>query len=316
MEQPQSSEIREASTPMPTDEHAEFAELFDSVTAGVKSRSYMLTINNYSDEEYESVLRLGEEKSVKYLSVGKEVAPTTGTKHIHVYVYFNNPVSFNPLKKKFARARIDRCRGTPEQCSAYTQKDAVFQQFGELPVQGKRSDIEHIRDVMTITPRMREVVKVARSYQSIKVAEQYLKYHEKKRNWKPIVKWFYGETGCGKTHTAIQELGEDYYPCMNTGKWFDGYDAHENILVDDMRKNFMTFAEFLKFIDRYAFRVETKGGTRQILAKKIIITSCYHPEHLFHTREDIKQLLRRIDEIRQFGEYYQGNSLEDSEDFD
>jgi hypothetical protein len=160
---------------------------------------------------------------------------------------------------------------------------------------------------------MREIVKVARSYQSIKVAEQYLKYHERKRNWKPVVKWFYGESGSGKTRQAIEELGEDHYPCMNTGKWFDGYDAHENILVDDMRKNFMHFAEFLKFIDRYAFRVETKGGTRQILAKKIIITSCHHPEDLFDTREDIKQLLRRIDEIQQFGEVWQGNTLDEND---
>lgn len=314
MEQPNSSDIGEATTPLPTDDDAVAVDIFDSVTAGLKYRNYMLTINNYSDEEYESVINLSNEKNVKYMVVGRETAPTTGTPHIHVYIYFVNPVSFNPLKKKFPRARIDRCKGTSEQCDAYCKKDGDFQTFGECPNQGKRSDIDHIRDVMTITPRMREVVKVARSYQSIKVAEQYLKYHETKRNWKPIVKWFYGETGCGKTYTAIEELGEDYYPCMNTGKWFDGYDAHENILVDDMRKNFMTFAEFLKFIDRYAFRVETKGGTRQILAKKIIITSCYHPEHLFSTREDIKQLLRRIDEIRLFGEYHQGTTLGEEEE--
>jgi len=289
-------------------------EIFNSVSADdTKVRAYMLTVNNYTEEELDQMDLLMNDKRVKYAVYGKEIAPTTGTPHIHLYLYFTNPVSFKPLKKKFPRARIDKCKGTPEQCRTYTTKENDFVEVGECPNQGKRSDIDHIRDVLTVNPQMREIVKVARSYQSIKVAEQYLKYHERKRNWKPVVKWFYGESGSGKTRQAIEELGEDHYPCMNTGKWFDGYDAHENILVDDMRKNFMHFAEFLKFIDRYAFRVETKGGTRQILAKKIIITSCHHPEDLFDTREDIKQLLRRIDEIQQFGEVWQGNTLDEND---
>lgn len=285
-----------------------FDSLFNSVTADdKKNRSYLLTLNNYTDEELCLINDLMKDKRVKYAVYGKEIAPTTGTPHLHFYVYFTNPVSFKPLKKKFSRARIDKCKGTPEQCSRYTKKCNDFVEVGECPVQGKRSDIDHIRDVLSITPSMSEVVKVARSYQSIKVAEQYLTYHERKRDWKPTVKWFYGETGCGKTYQAIQELGSDYYKCMTTGKWFQGYDGHENILIDDMRKNFMKFSEFLQFIDRYPFRVETKGGSRQFLGRHIIITSCHHPEDLYETREDIKQLLRRIDEIRLFGEYYKKN---------
>uniref|UniRef100_UPI00404779B6 hypothetical protein n=1 Tax=Flavobacterium sp. TaxID=239 RepID=UPI00404779B6 len=277
-------------------------DLFAEPTKGSKVRAYLLTINNYTEEEHNSFAEYYNTKNVVYLIHCKEIAPTTGTPHMHIYIYHENPVSFNPLKKLYPRANIVTCKGTPLQNRTYCIKDGDYVEYGILPEQGKRTDIDHIRDVLEDTPRMKEVVLVARSYQSIKVAQEYLKYHEEKRNWKPVVKWFYGETGTGKTREAYEQ-SIDPYPCMSTGKWFEGYDAHEHVIIDDMRRNFMTFNELLKFLDRYAFRVETKGGSRQMLAKQIIITSAFHPADLFKTREDIKQLLRRIDEIRQFGEY-------------
>ena len=67
-----------------------------------------------------------------------------------------------------------------------------------------------------------------------------------------------------------------------------------------MRKDFCKFHELLRYLDRYPVQLETKGGTRQLLARNIVITSCYPPEQLFDTREDIQQLIRRIDFIHQF----------------
>lgn len=61
---------------------------------------------------------------------------------------------------------------------------------------------------------MRDVVLQATSYQSVKMAEQILKYHEVKRNWKPIVRWFWGPSGTGKSHIAHEMLGEDTYVAM------------------------------------------------------------------------------------------------------
>jgi adenylate kinase family enzyme len=129
------------------------------------------------------------------------------------------------------------------------------------------------------------------------MAEIWLKYHEAPRNWKPHVVWISGASGIGKSKLAYEMAGEENtYTCMKTGRWFEGYDAHETVIIDDIRKDFMKFAEFLQLIDRYTFRVECKGGSRQFLAKKIIITSIYPPEMLWSTREDIYQLTRRIDE--------------------
>lgn len=261
-----------------------------------RAKSYCLTINNWSQAEYDALVGL----KYDYLIIGKEVG-ASGTPHLQCYVHYNNKLSFNTLKKKIPTAHIEKCKGSADDNIKYCSKDGDYAEFGTRPLgQGHRSDLDVVREMVRETGKMREVVMVASSYQSVKMAEQILKYHEKKRDWKPTVKWFWGPTGTGKSREAYRELGEDFYVCLSTGRWFDGYDAHENVLIDDMRKDFMKFHELLRMLDRYAFAVETKGGTRQFLAKHIIITSCYHPATMFDTREDVQQLIRRIDDIREF----------------
>jgi hypothetical protein len=81
-------------------------------------------------------------------------------------------------------------------------------------------------------------------------------------------------------------------------KWFQGYDAHEELVLDDFRAGNMKFNYLLKLIDRYQLRVETKGGYRQILAKTIYISSIQHPKEVYNLPDEpIAQLLRRIDLI-------------------
>ena len=120
------------------------------------------------------------------------------------------------------------------------------------------------------------------NYQGLRFAEGLKKYYETKRNWKPTVIWYYGKPGTGKTHKAMdichQQTDEDnIYEQLNTGQWWEGYDGQEYVVIDDMRGDFMKFNEFIKLIDRYPYRVQTKGSTRQFLAKVIIITSPFPP---------------------------------------
>lgn len=260
-----------------------------------RSRSWVLTINNPNEEDTRQVLSLAEE--AKYIIVGKETG-TCGTPHYQGYVCFDNARSFEKLKKLLPRAHLQPAVASAVQNQKYCSKDGtILVEKGAPPAQGKRSDIEHIRDVLSETPRMRSVVEVARSYQSIKVAEVYLKYHESERDWKPEVRWYHGSTGSGKTRAAREWLGSDIYTCIDSIKWWEGYDGHPHVIIDDFRKDFCKFYQLLKLLDRYAYKVETKGGSRQLLARKIAITSPFDPSRIYSTREDIQQLLRRIDQI-------------------
>nr|WAE43181.1 MAG: replication associated protein [Cressdnaviricota sp.] len=270
------------------------------------ARGWCITINNWTPED---LAALKAEKH-DYMVLAPEVGES-GTPHIQAYIYKHSKIGFPGLHKRLKRARLAEAIGTPEQNRTYIvgpytdgEKHKPFnpdaEEFGQIPRQGKRTDLDEIRAVLKETNSMRKVVEIASSYQSVKMAEQILKYTEKPRNFKPEVLWFYGPTGSGKSRLAYELLGEDCYTCLSTGRWFDGYDAHENVLIDDMRKDFMKFHELLRLLDRYAMRIETKGGTRQFLAKRIIITSAYPPQEMYNTREDVQQLLRRIDQVRLF----------------
>lgn len=262
-----------------------------------KTCGWFITLCNYTSEEYSDLMK--EVELARYLVVGEEICPTTQTPHYHAFIYYKNDRSFSKMKKLFPRAHIEVCK-KPKECREYCMKDGDYVEFGEMIHQGKRNDLQEVRKVLADTGKMRDVVNVATSYQSVRMAETILKYHEKPRNWKPKVYWFYGATGTGKSKTAYEILGSDCYTTLDTGKWWEGYDGHENVHIEDMRRDFMKFHQLLKLLDRYAYRIECKGGSRQFLAKNIIITSCFSPYEMYETREDIQQLIRRIDEIREF----------------
>lgn len=267
----------------------------------VRSRAWCFTYNNYDSSGIAVIQEICS--SSQYVVYGKEVAPTTGTSHLQGYVYWKDAKSFDWMKKKFPKGiHLEKALGNPKQNKEYCTKDGVdIYEKGEIPKQGKRTDLDEVKETLKETNRMRDVVLVAQSYQSVRMAEVILKYHEEPRDWKPHVRWFWGPTGTGKSREAIEILGKDCYVAMTTAKWWEGYDSHENVLIDDFRKDFCRFEELLRYLDRVPLRVECKGGSRQFRAKNIIITSAYHPVYVYgRLEEDVNQLLRRIDEIKEF----------------
>lgn len=260
-----------------------------------KSRAYCFTLNNYTDLEYTAI----QEIDCRYLCVGREVGDS-GTPHLQGYIYFDNPRSFNSVKKLLGvRTHIEIAKGSPLQASNYCKKDGSFLEKGEIPQQGQRSDIQSVRDAINAGQGMRQIVETATSYQSIKCAEAILKYKEVHRNWKPEVIWVFGRSGTGKTRWTY-----DHYPFEDIHKqqgsetkWFDGYDAHPVVLLDEVDSN-TSYSVLKELTDRYPCRVQVKGGMRSFLAKVIVITSLLSPENLFCMHpEGGKEMLRRIDRI-------------------
>ena len=137
----------------------------------------------------------------------------------------------------------------------------------------------------------------------VKFCERYFNYLEKPRKWKPLVFWITGPSGSGKSKLAYEigeELFEDNVYWKDGEKWWDGYDGHECVIIDDFRGNNMKFNYLLKVLDRYPMRVEVKGGYRQLKAKIIMITTIFDLSHIYSESvlegEPIRQLERR--EIR------------------
>jgi len=237
----------------------------------------------------------------RYLLRGTEVCPSTGKAHWQCFGITTDPRTERAVRKELKPRHVEFCKGTEQQNEVYCSKDGEVDEWGVKPKsQGARTDLDIVRDTIDEGKGMREVVTTASSYQAIKVAEKYLEYKEPGRAWKPEVYWYYGETGSGKTRRAFEEAGDDTWVSGETGKWFQGYDGHENVIFDDFRADFCKFHVLLRILDRYAYRIEHKGGARQFLAKRIWITCPKHPREVYGTREDVHQLLRRIDKVECF----------------
>lgn len=282
-----------------------------------KNRSFVVTYNNPKITLEDLGKLLESDESVKYYVFGSEVAPTTGTPHFQGYVTFKNPRSISGVNKKFFgnKARLEVAKGTAEENRVYCTKDNNFVEGGEMPKPGRRTDIKNIKDLrlkerctvrellaMEVEDDEGEAKPIIRNLQQLRFAEGLSKYMPLRQRDVPEVIWLWGATGTGKTKTAFEICGEDTW--VNNGglRWFDGYDEHENVIFDDFRSEHCEFEFLLRLLDRYPLRVEVKGGYVNWVPKRIVVTAPYKPEEMFGFLgeiENLKQLLRRITEIRE-----------------
>ena len=222
------------------------------------------------------------------------------------YVEFTTQVGFNALKKRFPKVHWEARKGTSTQAADYCRKEGtdIFEE-GSISKAGKRTDLDKVRaQLQGDDASLRTIVETATSTQSVRFAEIYLKFKEKQRDFKPTVTWLYGPTGLGKTYRATMDAkakghGDDIHYQTDNCKWWDGYDGHKVVIIDDIRDTFCSYVRILNLLDRYPCRIECKGGSRQFLARHIYITSPNHPAQTWATIEDKEQLLRRLDNIEQ-----------------
>lgn len=84
-------------------------------------------------------------------------------------------------------------------------------------------------------------------------------------------------------------------------KWFDGYDAHACVILDDFRPEWCKLSFLLRLLDRYKLSVPFKGGFRAWKPTNIWITCPKHPSECYlDAAEDNEQLIRRISIIKEF----------------
>lgn len=304
-------------------------ELVDGKPNKRRFRNICFTFNNYTTEDDENSKNAwGLETD--YIVVGKEVGEENGTPHLQGYYEFSTQYSFKQLKAAFPRGLIFGRRYTKSNAfsaSTYCKKgkqpkhewlvykhlgpnfglDADFFEKGEPKKQGKRNDLNSIRKIAD-TDGMRGVTANCRSAQQITVAKEYLKYNERARNFETHVIYIFGRPDSGKSRYARELIAERYPEYLNDiyekdggedTKWWEGYDAHKCVIMDDFRDSDYKFISILNLLDRYGKRVQYKGGSRQFLARLVIMTTIHPPERCFKylRRESKRQFLRRIDEV-------------------
>ena len=261
-----------------------------------RSRSWCLTYFPTSEERDQKWFQyLATKKGIRYFVVGYETCPSTKKKHFQGYISFKNAKTFKATKKWF---ELDRIHIVPAVAGdfankKYCTKENKFLEFGEPIKQGKRTDIDRAIEIVEETGSIREVLKEVRNYQAVRHTELYMKYCEEESLRLDLeVINIYGASGHGKTRYVYENEKNIFRPI--SFKWWEGYDGHKVVLLDDIRRDFCKFHELLNLLDIYPYRVECKGGSRQLRAKKIYITTPEPLVDMYACREDIYQLQRRI----------------------
>jgi len=279
-----------------------------------RSRTYCFTINNYTEVDDVALRQLAD--TCQYICWAPEIGES-GTPHYQGFVRFKSAKSLTAAKALISnRAHLEVTRGTDQEARDYCagpyskegkEKPAnpEFIEFGEMSKQGKRTDLEEVRDMVNEGASMIEIIGKARSLQSIKTAQVILPYLERRRCWKTKVIWLWGPTGTGKSATAWKEGGAEAYSPLSY-KWWQGYDNQETVILDDIRPGWATFDELLRLFDRYPLMVECKGGSRQFTGRTIYVTCPYDPPAFFQgvASEALDQMTRRIEEVRHLNTPY------------
>lgn len=180
------------------------------------SRGWCFTINNDTYKDLEAVVNLFN--TYHYVIFGFERGKK-GVPHIQGYCYAPNNTTLKSLSKKISRAHIEKANGTPKDNYDYCSKGGEFYEFGDLPVKGKRTDLDELV----------QMIKDGATREDIKEAypKLYLMYRKKIEDEVPSTKReckFYVKKASVSRQEDIQELHEYFHGMKQVAVVYDKLD--------------------------------------------------------------------------------------------
>lgn len=264
------------------------------------STSFQLTMNQI--EVFDDVKTYIESmKDFQYGIACEEIAPSTGHKHIHLYVQFGRSVRLS--LKKICGSHVEKCRGSPQQNVAYIKKDGnIIWEKGEM----KRKGGITINEIKDMDKEQRNELP-AQLYNIVnKINNEEAKSVNPLEYYKNVeVYYVYGDSGVGKTKWCIDDMVKNNITAFNEikydGSFWHGVSEDCNVcLYDDWRDGHMKPSELINFIDYNRHVMNIKGGTVRNNYSRIYITSVQDPEEIYKNveGEPRKQWLRRMKKIK------------------
>lgn len=257
----------------------------------------MLTVP-YANMEKPSLLPQG----IVYMK-GQAERGEGGFEHWQFVVVTHRKCRASAVKRKFGQsAHVEVTRSAA--ANEYVWKDDTSMgeetrfEIGTMPIQrNEKKDWEQVWNnakrgaLMEIPADIR-----VRSYKTLRQIEKdHMDPVAMVR--KTVVYW--GASGLGKSRRAWYEATFRAYPKSPTSIYWDGYQGHDNVVIDEFRGG-INISHMLRWLDRYPVCVECKFGACILAAKSIWITSNIPPEDWYPDVDDTTRqaLLRRLDIIR------------------
>lgn len=202
-------------------------------------------------------------------------------------MYFENPIGFNGAKKRLpSGCHIEAAKGDAAANRKYCSKEGDFFELGTPPQQGKRKDLDEVRDQVSRRVHIRQIAQTVSSYQALKFAQALIALQPLPPRPSVTVFWFYGPSGSGKTTTAFTHVressdGDELCYVKSPNKWWDAYCGEPTVLYDDFRDTACSADELLHVLQPFPFRAEYKGSSVGIAATYFLITSIHAPWSIY-----------------------------------
>lgn len=240
-----------------------------------------------------------------YLISGKEVG-ADGTPHLQGYVELTRH-----QRRAYVVKLLPGCHvmpryehSTAEQAATYCKKDGDYVEFGTIsppPKPGTRSDLNNMAKLVEDGATLEECYVASpttymRNYRAIQHARQVT---HKPLAFRPNlqIRLYIGKTRTGKSYHA--RITEDCFAKpVGKGLWFDGYDRHKRVVIDEYRGQF-PLSDVLQITDPFKVQVETKGSHTWFEPDLVIFTTNDHPADMYtdHNEETREAFFARFNEV-------------------
>lgn len=271
-----------------------------TIQSRIRSRSFQLTCNNL--ESYDaSVNELKKSKTLDYIIACRELAPTTGHVHYHIYAHHYEARLLNIGNLNGAHVEI--CRGNVQQNINYIKKDGeIVLEEGIVPIQTHLgiADLKKIESEDDLPDwRQYNLWRTLKNQEALDI-----------KNWNKKIKVYYisGPSGIGKSLKAkeiVLEHENELGSMVSIAKYANGYwnNVNPNIKImiyDDFRDSHLPASEFINLIDYNKHPMNIKGGSIVNNYELIIITSVIDLDCIYANLDDEpkQQWMRRIDWIK------------------
>lgn len=261
-----------------------------------ESKRWCFTYHTGGVKMYKPDLHFDQWKYVDFLIVGEETCPTTGRIHYQGYVEWTSKRKLTVLKKLSPTIHWETAKGTAQQNIDYCSKENKLVIVKGRPAcgQGHRSDLDEIKSLLDEGKDMLTVAeehfgafcrygRAFKEYKNLKMLD---------RKQPPLVSWYWGLSGAGKTRKAVEFFENGEFYIKDGTQWWDGYETFQGIIIDDFDGRW-PFRDLLRLLDRYPYQGQIKGGYVKINCTHIFITCEFPPQHFWFGNE-LEQILRRL----------------------
>lgn len=216
-----------------------------------------------------------------------------GTIHLQGYTEFDSTVNWARLRICFGPPiHIERRLGSRKQARDYCMKEDTrvpateVHEVGDWDAggAGQRTDLRVVAEAVSSGSSLRDVamqypVQYVRNYRGLAALRDATQHPPSGLRSVTIV---IGPPGCGKTRLvwSLYQEHEIYSKCTGPA-WFDGYDGHKILLLDEFsggdQGRDISLGLLLQILDRYPLRLPVKGAFVPFMAEHVWITTNVHP---------------------------------------